>query len=925
MGCSRRTGAGVWLPFSFAILLSAASAAMAAGESAPTFTKQPSAVADGDKVRIAFAVSRSTDVAVRIEDARGQVVRHLVAGVLGPKPPAPLKADSLEQSLLWDRRDDLGKPADAAAGPFSVRVSLGLKPTLDRFLAYDPSHLESVRALACGPDGSLYVFDTYGETHPRDGSTVCKVFSREGKYLRTILPYPSTLSDEKLKGVKRVTLPDGSKAPFIYQFETRSFIKGLGDLPCQQPVVTSDGRLAFVGIQEGPRPNAQPGEARLTVVGTDGSVPSEPPGALIAPLSDTGASLALSADEKTVFATGVRIATHPVSPFSAFICNQCDHDPSWHVWKHTLPTGWVFRFRWDDPQVQVLNSQPLKEPVSVATDKADNVYVADVADNRVVVFRGDAMPGGNQYRPGEMSPEEARFKYSNRLPEIIGEVKIDAPQRVAVHKATGAIYVLHGTKDLELVKIDGYKSGRIVARQMLFHLRNESALTPIRRPTMALDETAEHPIIWAGTQVYFLAMQGGGTPSPVGVVDLGDEFSEPAPLLPRLTLTTDRPEGVAPMELSLDRVHDILYLNNWWRCHLAENRWEKLTLSAQFSNYGPGNFTAFASGAAGCDGNYYAIAGARSSTVARFDSAMQFVPFSAPLPATVSPQNRAKKKGCIVGSLAEHNSGLAADAFGNVYVGWRDIDRRTGERLYDRGAGDVDRARKIRSYDKDGNPRGDRNGLLVDCGIPGIYCVRVDFAGNIYLAASLRPGKSQLPPGLQGRLPEGPRDPDAVNGVNNYPLIYGSIVKFPPAGGAIRGGIGGVACNYAYGLPIDVQGAEWIAPGVSTVLSSATPRLDPGTILTCGCELPGIDVDGFGRCFYGDTGRFRVGVLDTAGNEICTFGTYGNQDATGPGIGLCWPQAVAVGDRAAYVGDRMNRRIVRVILSASAEAACPAP
>ncbi|MCX8107240.1 MAG: hypothetical protein N3G20_00385, partial [Verrucomicrobiae bacterium] len=358
----------------------------------PAFVTRPKAVAEGEKSCITFAVNRETDVAVQIEDAKGRVVRHLVAGMLGPKPPPPLQAGVLEQSLLWDYRDDLGRPVDRTAGPFVVRVSLGMRPMFEKMLAYDPTHLESVRGLACGPDGSLYVFDTFGETHPRDGSTVCKVFSRDGKYLRTILPYPASLPDEKLKGVKRVELPGGSKVPFIYQFETRSFLKGLGDLPCQRPVVTSDGRLAFVGIQEGPRPNAQPGEARLTVVRTDGSVPVNPLGALIAPLSDTGASLALSPDEKTIFATGVRIATHPVSPFEAFICNQCDHDPSWNVWKHTIPTGWIFRFRWDDSQVQILNSEALKEPVSVATDKNGNVYVADVADNRIVVFRGDAMP-----------------------------------------------------------------------------------------------------------------------------------------------------------------------------------------------------------------------------------------------------------------------------------------------------------------------------------------------------------------------------------------------------------------------------------------------------------------------------------------------------------------------------------------------------
>ena len=67
---------------------------------------------------------------------------------------------------------------------------------------------------------------------------------------------------------------------------------------------------------------------------------------------------------------------------------------------------------------------------------------------------------------------------------------------------------------------------------------------------------------------------------------------------------------------------------------------------------------------------------------------------------------------------------------------------------------------------------------------------------------------------------------------------------------------------------------------------------------------------------------FRVVVLDTNGNEIGTFGRYGNQDSAGPeslvpepGIPLAWPCAVGVSDRAIYVSDILNRRIVRVKLA----------
>jgi hypothetical protein len=69
----------------------------------PAFGKRPAATTGGGKVRIQFTVSRETDVAVYVENAKGEVVRHLVAGVLGKNPPPLLKPDSLEQSVEWDR------------------------------------------------------------------------------------------------------------------------------------------------------------------------------------------------------------------------------------------------------------------------------------------------------------------------------------------------------------------------------------------------------------------------------------------------------------------------------------------------------------------------------------------------------------------------------------------------------------------------------------------------------------------------------------------------------------------------------------------------------------------------------------------------------------------------------------------------------
>ena len=144
-----------------------------------------------------------------------------------------------------------------------------------------------------------------------------------------------------------------------------------------------------------------------------------------------------------------------------------------------------------------------------------------------------------------------------------------------------------------------------------------------------------------------------------------------------------------------------------------------------------------------------------------------------------------------------------------------------------------------------------------------------------------------------------------------------------------------------------LQGAMWWKPGFS-------PVGDMGVAGSghCHCTGTDFDVDDFGRVFAPDTARFRVGVLDTNGNEIASFGAYGNQDCSGPDsyvldpageflrprkpgdpkglaapaarpeIALAWIVGLAVTDRYAYVADVINKRVLRVKLAYRAEARC---
>jgi hypothetical protein len=142
-------------------------------------------------------------------------------------------------------------------------------------------------------------------------------------------------------------------------------------------------------------------------------------------------------------------------------------------------------------------------------------------------------------------------------------------------------------------------------------------------------------------------------------------------------------------------------------------------------------------------------------------------------------------------------------------------------------------------------------------------------------------------------------------------------------------------------VPAQVIGAEWLHFGYSHV-----------EIAYCNCESTRFDVDDFGRVFYPDMLRYRVGVLDTNGNVILHFGGYGNADSMGldspvvdpetkklrprrpsdpadvrspfsePDIAFCWLNGVVVTERYAYMTDILNRRILRAKLVYTAEETC---
>jgi hypothetical protein len=218
---------------------------------------------------------------------------------------------------------------------------------------------------------------------------------------------------------------------------------------------------------------------------------------------------------------------------------------------------------------------------------------------------------------------------------------------------------------------------------------------------------------------------------------------------------------------------------------------------------------------------------------------------------------------------------------------------------------------------------------------------KFDPQGNIYVAEQIKPLDQPYPKEFASVV--GPVEPEKTY-LADQPAkdalctMYGSIVKFSPKGGMIK--FAGenpykgeavldpalktvdAGCYTQFRFhPTKVVGADWIKPCVSHV-----------DLHYCNCENIRFDVDEFGRVWYPDTCRFRVGVLDTNGNDITHFGGYGNADSRGPEskdkalaqpeIAFSWLVGVGATDKYAYMGDSMNRRLLRAKLTYAVEESC---
>lgn len=402
------------------------------------FTKKPVAKKKGDLIIIDFSVNNYTDVAVYIEDTKGKILRHLVAGKLGEKAPLPLQKNSLKQSIEWDRKDDIGRILPE--GKYQIRVGLGLQVKYAGMMfskQKGPNNLTGgVIGLSCGKDGRVYVINNMGLWLYWNTRKI-QVYLRDGSYEKTIAPFHANLSPKQLPTSRAFTNEDGYLNPIVHRVLGVDFLPYAG--AGRQIVVTPNNQLVFPAVPANRNDYWRGKMVHMAVMDTTGNIP----GSLYAnPLTGKGVKFSdpyftLTSNNESVYLSGLSSG-----PNKIYLAGIKKREPA---------------------QLFYDNKSKIR---GLATDGAGHLLIADWAKDRILIL-------------DEKSKAE------------VGTIAIKKPKWVEIHKKSGALYVNSGN---EIIKYSGWKDAKEVFRMALPPRGKDKRF----RWSFALDAYATPTTLWLG-------------------------------------------------------------------------------------------------------------------------------------------------------------------------------------------------------------------------------------------------------------------------------------------------------------------------------------------------------------------------------------------------------------------------------------------
>jgi DNA-binding beta-propeller fold protein YncE len=868
-----RFWAWILTPLTLCAAMAFSSGAARCGEA--RFSSKPAAEKAGDKVKISFTLAAPTDVEVAVLGADGKVVRHLAAGVLGAKnpPPEPFKA-GLSQALEWDLRDDFGKPA--AGGSFKVRVRAGTGVKFGRTISDSPYMIAAVRGMATDRAGNVYVVSqSFGY-----GSYYCQVFDQDGKYLRTIIPFPVSLPREKVEAFsywdeagKRPVMRNYSDVyPYCLPLDWKNANLMMGSTDAENGIFLANGTHIYRFDRDGGAWEGKIPFSRLIGPERQWNGKKSLPGSQRAG-GDT--NMAVSPDGKRVYATLAYCKAGP------------DGKPVNSDW---LP-GTVYSLDLDGKgELQpwkTLETGPLG---TVAVDARGNIYLLAVEKKQIVVLD----PEGQQ----------------------IGSLPAEAADQIVVHPANGEVYVFTVKKlayqryQKTIAKYSGFKDAKLLATHDL-------GVRPGDGGRIALSFDGKVTAVWVGG-----AESGSGRTGRSDVTryeDRGKEF------LATVKLCEKDPDALGNHDcIAVDRSNEEVYVNDDYSTFY---RYNGLTgqggaLAKVRKDFRATDLTV------GPDRCLYVRSGAEySGPFERLDRDLKPVPFAGGS-HVLSPYIYSR----FGAGYGEKGIGVSRD--GRSYLTF----------MYDwtayctAGFGPDGKALaggylKGQVGNRGQKPKDPRQAYPEDLSSAVIGPVprtnggvRVDSQGNLYLGV--------------GQLPAGYKFPEMYAKDTAYQALVGSVVKFGPQGGewirtndkttALKAPAGKAPENggaVAMEAGHYIVGAKQVYTGIgpfSGTYGTGRPSTGKGW---CDCRSARFDLDMYDRLYLPNAADNSVRIYDNAGNVVLDFGGYANYDsqhvpagakngAAKPAVPtayvpLGWPIGTGVSEEHIYVCDQLNRCVVR--------------
>ena len=801
----------------------ALAAAMVAGGGEVAFTSKPSATKAGDKVKIAFAVSAPTDVAVYIEDAKGEVVRHLVAGVLGGAnpPPAPLKP-GLAQEVEWDGRADYGKPAEG--GPFKVRVALGMSAKYDKVAFSMLPDLRYAATLATAPDGSLYV--SFGGMRWQEAGSRWRVFGRDGTFQSTwgVPPGP--------EAAKYFGWHADTYRPDPRRYQQTGFATGeamLYDIKTSNAVaVGRDGEDLFqlgdaspVCINRYPLTAACPKDDKfsvnLDIGGASGVMARQ-------------GCLAVSSDGKVLYVGGLEGG------------DKKSKKPLAAVWAVKCPERTGCRLLFGDPAKPGSDEKSLGgAPAGLAVDGKGRLFIADEASNRVVVV------------------DERDGKY-------LGEIAADKPVRLGFSARAGALYVLGITGKGKAGSLKRFSLPAGSEPRDWKGLKPEAVMPVVpkydRSFALAVDDSASPAVVWVGGGWNpTLRIEDPGTGAKYGAVK---DFSAGG-----LPFERGMQDNIPCADVEVDRLRKEVYFRVGGNGNYYGRFIEK-TGATEFINVEASTLWGGA-GVQACpapNGRIYGLVW--TNQFWQWDRSGKAVPWEV-LPHIDDDW--------VLGDFRFHDKNFPKEKIprrGYVPVSMSGLPHMLGVRWSDghifvlhppTTSGGARRSKAMHEYAPSGK-------WVTALDSPIIWKVsdaatgpKFDAAGNIYIAEAIRPEGWVMPPelaadfekrGLSAKLG---KDGKGEGPVGVTTSMYGSIVKFSPKGGTVEFGNAPKWAGFVTGEPytgqpkldpaLKTMNADWYWGGVHKTKVIGAEWIHPGFghagFYACNCESVTFDVDEFGR------------------------------------------------------------------------------